>query len=255
MDDATIRDALRARAHGYIHTPADQARNKVQYRCTPPRAMPPEAAAASSSSTGFVTGRFRHALPAERPHLTRCTKLLCSAFLTLLLVAGVIIFVVYLAVRPHRPRFHVTSFTAAGIPSGGPVVLSGRLSVRNPNRDIAYFFDRFYLSVEYRGADVAKDRPLTAVPLYEPPKTTSPLPFEGVELTPPSAGRDVAKDAAERDGRVEMTVRVRSRIRARLAFWGNRHWHPLHVTCEVAVGPDGQLLAEYLQKRCSIDFF
>ena len=211
--------------------------------------MPPEA----SSSTGSVAGRRIRPLPAEQPHLTRCTKLLCSAFLTLLLVAGVIVFVAYLAVRPHRPRFHVTAFAASGIPSGGgPVVLSGQLAVRNPNRDIAYFFDRFYLSVEYRGGDVARDRPLTAAPLYQPPKTTSPLPFEGVEV---SAGEDMAKDAAEGDGRVEMTVRVRSRIRARLAFWGNRHWHPLNVRCEVAVGPDGQLLAEYLQKRCSIDFF
>ncbi|OEL36981.1 hypothetical protein BAE44_0002004 [Dichanthelium oligosanthes] len=208
----------------------------------------------TSTSTGFVAGRIRRPLPAERPHLTRCTKLLCSAFLTLLLLAGVIIFVAYLAVRPHRPRFHVTAFTAAGIPSGGPVVLSGQLSIRNPNRDLAFFFDRFYLSVEYRGADVA-DLPLTAAPLYQPPKTTTPLPFQGVELASPSAGQDMAKDAAEGDGRVEMTVRARSRIRARLAFWGNRHWHPLHVGCEVAVGPDGQLLAEYLQKRCSIDFF
>ncbi|CAO2043826.1 unnamed protein product [Urochloa humidicola] len=217
--------------------------------------MPPEAAATSSSTPRSIAGRIRRPLPAERPHLTRCTKLLCSAFLTLLVVAGVVIFVVYLAVRPHRPRFHVTSFTAAGVSSGGPVVLSGQVSVRNPNRDIAYFFDRFYLSVEYRGTDVAKDRPLTAAPTYEPPKTTTPLPFEGVEVSPATTGQDIAKDVAEGDGRVEMTVRVRSRIRARLAFWGNRHWHPLNVRCEVAVGPDGQLLAEYLQKRCSIDFF
>lgn len=217
-------------------------------------AMPPEA----SSSTGSIAGRFRRPLPAERPHLTRCTKLLCSAFLTLLLLAGVLVFVVYLAVRPHRPRFHVTAFSASGVASGGPVVLSGQVSVRNSNRDIAYFFDRFFLSVEYGGADVAKEQPLTSVPLYQPPKTTTPLPFQGLEL-PSTAGQDMAQDLAEGgdagNGRVEMTVKVRSRIRARLAFWGNRHWHPLNVRCEVAVGPDGQLLAEYLQKRCSIDFF
>ncbi|KAF8651253.1 hypothetical protein HU200_063503 [Digitaria exilis] len=214
--------------------------------------MPPEA----SSSTGFIAGRIRRPLPAERPHLTRCTKLLCSAFLTLLLLAGVLVFVVYLAVRPHRPRFHVTAFSATGVASGGPVVVSGQVSVRNSNRDIAYFFDRFYLSVEYRGEDVAKEQPLTATPLYQPPKTTTPLPFQGLELTS-TAGQDMARDLAEGGGggRVEMTVKVRSRIRARLAFWGNRHWHPLNVRCQVAVGPDGQLLAEYLQKRCSIDFF
>jgi hypothetical protein len=175
-----------------------------------------------------------------------------------LLIAGVVLFVVYLAVRPHRPRFHVMAFSASGIaPSpggagGGPVALSGQLSIRNPNRDIAFFYDRFYLSVEYRGADVVKDQALTAAPLYQPPKTTSPLTFQGVAAS--AAGGDMARDAAEAGGRVEMMEKVRSRIRARLAFWGNRHWHPLNVRCEVAVGTDGQLLAEYLQKRCSIDF-
>ncbi|XP_066348198.1 NDR1/HIN1-like protein 10 [Miscanthus floridulus] len=218
--------------------------------------MPPEAA--SSTGTGYVAARIRRPLPVERPHLRRCTRLLCSAFLTVLLIAGVVLFVVYLAVRPHRPRFHVTAFSASGIaPSpggagGGTVALSGQLSIRNPNRDIAFFYDRFYFSVEYRGADVVKDQALTAAPLYQPPKTTSPLAFQGMAAA--AAGGDMARDAAEAGGRVEMTVKVRSRIRARLAFWGNRHWHPLNVRCEVAVGPDGQLLAEYLQKRCSIDF-
>ncbi|KAL6843990.1 hypothetical protein ACP4OV_025663 [Aristida adscensionis] len=205
--------------------------------------------AARPATGGTVLGRFRP-LPAERPHLTRCTKLLCSAFLAVLFVAGVVTFVAYLALRPHRPRFYVDALSAAGVPSGGPVVLAGQLSVRNPNHDVAFFFDRLYLSVQYRGGDVAADRDLTGAPLYAPPKTTTPLAFQGVEVAG-DAGQDMARGA----GAVALTLKVRSRIRARLAFWGNRHWHPLHVTCDVAVGPDGQLLREYLQKRCSTDFF
>ncbi|XP_062185010.1 NDR1/HIN1-like protein 26 [Phragmites australis] len=210
--------------------------------------MPP-----TTTATGSVTSRTRPLL-AERSHLTRCTKLLCSAFLTVLLLAGVILFVAYLAVRPHRPRFHVTAFSAAGIPSGGPVVLSGQLSVHNPNHDVAFFFDRLYMSVQYRGGEVVSDQDLTGGPLYQPPKSTSPVAFQGVEVAPATVGGQMARDAAD-GGTVAVTVKVRSRIRARLAFWGNRHWHPLHVSCDVAVGPDGQLLPEYQQKRCSIDFF
>uniref|UniRef100_A0A0D3G0P6 Late embryogenesis abundant protein LEA-2 subgroup domain-containing protein n=1 Tax=Oryza barthii TaxID=65489 RepID=A0A0D3G0P6_9ORYZ len=144
-----------------------------------------------TATAGFIAGgRIRRPLPRERPHLTRCTKLLCSWFLSLLLVAGVLLFVVYLVVRPHRPRFHVAAFTAAGVQSGGgPVALSGQLTIHNPNHDLAFFFGR-----------------------------------------------------------------VRSRIRVRVAFWGS-HWHPVHATCDVVVGPDGQLLPEFQQKRCGIDFF
>lgn len=134
-------------------------------------------------------------------------------------------------------------------PHASRELLSGQLSIRNPNRDIAFFYDRFYLSVEYRGADVVKGQALTAAPLYQPPKTTSALAFQGVAAS--AASGDMARDAVEAGSRVELTVKVRSRIRARLAFWGNRHWHPLHVGCEVAVGLDGQLLAEYMQKQGS----
>ena len=97
--------------------------------------------------------------------------------------------------------------------------------------------------------DSSPSATLTAAPLYQPPKTTSALAFQGVAAS--AASGDMARDAVEAGSRVELTVKVRSRIRARLAFWGNRHWHPLHVGCEVAVGLDGQLLAEYMQKQGS----
>jgi hypothetical protein len=213
--------------------------------------MPP---ATSTTATGYNAGRIRP-VQAERAHVRRCTKLLCSAFLTLLFVVGVVLFVVYLAVRPHRPRFHVTALAAAGIPSGGPVTLSGQLAVRNPNHDVAFLFDRLYLSVVYRDAEVVKGVDLTGGLLYQTPKTTTPVPFQGVAVEGADAGQGMARVAAAGDGTVAMTVKVRSRIRARLEFWENRHWHPLHVSCDVVVGPDGQLLPLYQQKRCSLNFF
>uniref|UniRef100_A0A0E0KVK0 Late embryogenesis abundant protein LEA-2 subgroup domain-containing protein n=1 Tax=Oryza punctata TaxID=4537 RepID=A0A0E0KVK0_ORYPU len=208
----------------------------------------------SQQPTTAFTGRIRP-LPKERPHLTRCTKLLCSWFLSLLLVAGVLLFVVYLVVRPHRPRFHVAAFTAAGVQSGGPVALSGQLTVHNPNHDLAFFFDRIFMSVQYRDGEVVEGKDLTGGPLYEPPKSTSPVGFEGVAVPAGAATDMMARDAGGGGGgRVAFTVKVRSRIRVRVAFWGS-HWHPVHATCDVVVGPDGQLLPEFQQKRCGIDFF
>lgn len=111
--------------------------------CRRSRRRPPRASSPAAASGARCRGA---------PHLTRCTKLLCSWFLSLLLVAGVLLFVVYLVVRPHRPRFHVAAFTAAGVQSGGgPVALSGQLTIHNPNHDLAFFFGRVYMSVQYRG--------------------------------------------------------------------------------------------------------
>ncbi|KAM0894347.1 hypothetical protein ACQ4PT_024516 [Festuca glaucescens] len=159
------------------------------------------------------------------------------------------------AERTHLTRFHVTSLTAAGLQQpGGAVVFSGRLSIRNPNQDVAFFYDRLYMSVRYRQyGDVVKDHDLNgAMPMYQPPKTTSDLTFDGVAVPAGPAAADMARGAAE--GSAEFTVKVRSRIRSKVAFWGS-HWHPLHVASDVAVGHDGQLLPQGQQKRCSIDFF
>uniref|UniRef100_A0A0E0H6B4 Late embryogenesis abundant protein LEA-2 subgroup domain-containing protein n=1 Tax=Oryza nivara TaxID=4536 RepID=A0A0E0H6B4_ORYNI len=175
-----------------------------------------------TATAGFIAGgRIRRPLPRERPHLTRCTKLLCSWFLSLLLVAGVLLFVVYLVVRPHRPRFHVAAFTAAGVQSGGgPVALSGQLTIHNPNHDLAFFFGRVYMSVQYRGdGEVVVDgKDLTGGPLYEPPRGTSAVGFEGVAVPAGAATDMMARDAAAAaagggGGGVAFTVKVRSRIR------------------------------------------
>uniref|UniRef100_J3M1M9 Uncharacterized protein n=1 Tax=Oryza brachyantha TaxID=4533 RepID=J3M1M9_ORYBR len=66
--------------------------------------------------------------------------------------------------------------------------------------------------------------------------------------------RDAAAAPGGRGGHVAFTVKVRSRIRVRLAFWGS-HWHPVHATCDVQVAADGQLLPEFQQRRCGLDFF
>ena len=116
------------------------------------------------------------------------------------------------------------------------------------------------MSVQYRGdGEVVVDgKDLTGGPLYEPPRGTSAVGFEGVAVPAGAATDMMARDAAAAaagggGGGVAFTVKVRSRIRVRVAFWGS-HWHPVHATCDVVVGPDGQLLPEFQQKRCSIAF-
>ena len=89
-----------------------------------------------------------------------------------------------------------------------------QLSIRNPNRDIAFFYDRFYLSVEYRGADVVKGQALTAAPLYQPPKTTSALAFQGVAASAsrglgPTRGRGGGFFPLPEDSRATLPRRFR----------------------------------------------
>ncbi|XP_008777797.1 NDR1/HIN1-like protein 13 [Phoenix dactylifera] len=180
---------------------------------------------------------------------TRTAKLLCSFFLFLLLAAGVILFVLWLSVHPHRPRFHVSSFSAPGLSPAAGTAFSFNVSDRNPNRNIGIFYDAVAGSVFYRGNRVGFEPELVG-PFYQPPKNTTAILGEvsGASLSPEELAVDL------QSGRVGFRLELRSTIRFRVSTW-DTHRHRLHVACDVEVGPDGALLEVSRSRRCSIYFF
>lgn len=84
--------------------------------------------------------RRRHYTTRVRESLTsRFAMCICSVFLSLLLVVGVIMFVLWLSLRPHRPRFYLSAFSAPGLAqSTSPVNSAFTLNItsRNPNAKI-----------------------------------------------------------------------------------------------------------------------
>ncbi|OAY75019.1 Protein NDR1 [Ananas comosus] len=200
----------------------------------------------------------------------RFTKLLCSAVLSLLFAAAFVLFILWLALRPHRPRFHVSSFSASPLPSSSsssssspspsspPTSFSAQVSVRNPNRNIGFFFGPFSGSVYYRDDPVASD-PAMAPGFYQPPKNTTAIAGRFV-----GSGGTAAETAAagmaidlETAGTVRFRMEMRSTVRFRVSAWmaWDTHRHALHVSCDVEVGPDGLILPQYKERRCSIYFF
>ncbi|KAF8410686.1 hypothetical protein HHK36_003219 [Tetracentron sinense] len=105
---------------------------------------------------------------------TRVSKFLCTLFLALLLVVGVICFIVWLSLRPHRPRFHVRDFSMPALSQEtgfeNPEI-SFNVSDRNPNQHIGIYYDSMDGSVYHR------DRRIGATPLlfpfYQEPKNTT----------------------------------------------------------------------------------
>uniref|UniRef100_A0ACD6A276 Uncharacterized protein n=1 Tax=Avena sativa TaxID=4498 RepID=A0ACD6A276_AVESA len=64
---------------------------------------------------------------------------LCSVLLAVLLVAGVALFVAWLSLRPHRPRFTLASLAISGPVPGGQVAFN--VSDRNPNRHVGIYYE------------------------------------------------------------------------------------------------------------------
>ncbi|XP_074572355.1 NDR1/HIN1-like protein 12 [Curcuma longa] len=211
----------------------------------------------SSPPHHLFPNRFFYTQAAVRSSLTRrAIKLVCSVFLSLLLVAGVLVFVLWLALRPHRPRFHVLSFSAAGLSSpgdGGGLSFTFNVSVRNPNGRISISYDSVFGSVYYRNDRVGSGGPTpAAAPFYQPPKNTKAVIGEAAGVAPAPAAAMIAGEAAE--GSVGFRLEMTSVIRFSVSTWGTRR-HRLHVSCNVDVGgADGLITVGSKDKRCSIYF-
>ncbi|XP_008804402.3 NDR1/HIN1-like protein 2 [Phoenix dactylifera] len=199
--------------------------------------------------------RFRTSWVRERL-TTRFAMGVCSVLLSLLLSAGVIVFILWLSLRPHRPRFHLSSFSAPAIAQPPPALLNSPISFnvtdRNPNRNVGIYYDVVYGSVFYKDQLVGSGPVLN--PFYQPPKNTT-LVLGDLTGTAAAAGDKLAAQLADdaAAGRVEFRFELKSGIRFKVKIWDTHH-HTLHVQCDVVVGPDGSLLAEYRDKRCSIYF-
>ncbi|THU56355.1 hypothetical protein C4D60_Mb11t16400 [Musa balbisiana] len=191
--------------------------------------------------------------PVHRTLTKRVVKLICSAFLSLLLAACVLLFVLWLALRPHRPRFHVSSFSVTGLSANGsaPLTFSFEVAVRNPNQEIAVSYDSVFVSVYYRDDRVGAAEAPAAGPFFQPPKNTTVISGKAAGVAPAAAAGTVAREA--RAGSVVFRLELASVVRFRMSTW-DTHRHHLHVSCDVEVGPDGLITVRSKDKRCYIYF-
>ncbi|KAK1260922.1 hypothetical protein QJS04_geneDACA019115 [Acorus gramineus] len=193
--------------------------------------------------TRYYTHRLHDSLT------SRFCKCFCSIFLSLLLLLGIILFVLFLSLRPHRPRFHLLSFSIPSLSlqqQPQPLSISFSVSDRNPNRHIGVYYDAMRASIFYRDRLVGKPAMLR-YPFYQPPKNTTVI--NGTAESGPE-GVVVNEYVWPVVGfRLELT----STIRFRLSTWDTHH-HSMHVGCDVMVGSDGVVLPASKEKRCSIYF-
>ncbi|KAG8052280.1 hypothetical protein GUJ93_ZPchr0001g32508 [Zizania palustris] len=170
---------------------------------------------------------------------------LCSLLLALLLVAGVALFVVWLSLRPHRPRFNLAAFSIA--PGGQQVAFN--ISDRNPNHHIGIYYDATQASVHFYDALVASG-PAFSSSWYQPNMTTifiaGRLDVVGPRTTDASWP---SFDAALHSGRLPLRLQLTTAIRFRLsAFHSGRQ--RMHVNCDVLLSADGNLLPESVGAAC-----
>lgn len=186
---------------------------------------------------------------------TRVSKIICATFLAILFVAGIITFILWLSLRPHRPRFHIKDFSVPGLdqPNGfenAEIIFS--VAARNPNQQIGFHFDSMKGSVYYRDQLIGST--LLSDSFNQGPKNTTVFNevLSGATLTVNSQRwMEFMNDRAL--GTVVFRLDVSSSIQFKVSTWDSKRHH-MHANCDVAVGPDGSILARSKDKRCPVYF-
>ncbi|KAF8414086.1 hypothetical protein HHK36_002085 [Tetracentron sinense] len=186
---------------------------------------------------------------------TQLSKLICAIILICLFVAGIISFILWLSLRPHRPRFYVNEFSLPALAQDTGfenAQISFNVTDRNPNHNIGIYYEAVNGSVYYRDHSVGAT-PLL-FPFYQPPKNTTSMygVLSGAKLTVNSRRwKEFTSDRAT--GTVVFRLEVTSMIRFKLSKWKSKS-HRMHANCDVGVSRDGLILTTSKDKRCALYF-
>ncbi|PIN09510.1 hypothetical protein CDL12_17915 [Handroanthus impetiginosus] len=186
---------------------------------------------------------------------TRVSKLICAIFLFLLFLVGLLTFILWLSLRPHRPRFHIEEFSIPALAHAGGfenAEIIYNLTTRNVNQNIGVYYDSMQMTVFYEDQSIG-GKPLL-FPFYQEPKNTTVIagPLGGASLTVTNQRWEQFLAARGR-GEVVFRVEVTSIIRFKISTWNSKH-HRMHANCPAGVGPDGLILPIYRDKRCPVYF-
>ncbi|XP_050367405.1 NDR1/HIN1-like protein 26 [Argentina anserina] len=187
---------------------------------------------------------------------TRVFKLICSIFLALLLAVGLITFILWLSLRPHRPRFHIHQFSVPGMNQATGfenAVISFNASARNANHNIGIYYDSMDAAVYYKDQRIGLISSILPE-FYQGPKNTTEVEgsFTGASLTVSSQRwMEFMNDRAK--GTVVFRLDLTSTIRFKISTWNSKR-HRLHTNCDIGVGQDGLILATSKDKRCPVYF-
>jgi hypothetical protein len=186
----------------------------------------------------------------------RCVNFLCAVLLTLILVAGIIFFVMWLSLRPHRPKFALADFDVAyANRQSGLANLPVRFAVNehNPNVKIGIHYEAIYASVYY-GDQLIASGPAGNGPFFEVPKGSTQLQGSLTATGPTPSDKVWPRFAGEVSaGSVPMRLLLNSTVRFQVKIWDTRVHH-MKVNCDLRLGRDGTVQQRYKNSPCTLYF-
>ncbi|KAL3850841.1 hypothetical protein ACJIZ3_012723 [Penstemon smallii] len=216
--------------------------------------IPVQSAAENRPLKRHHTARY-YAHRVKESLTTRVSKLICAIFLGLLFFVGIITFILWLSLRPHRPRIHIQDFSIPALAQGAGfenALIIYNATARNSNQNIGVYYDTMQVTVFYQDLIIGGSPVLFS--FFQEPKNTTIIAgqLSGATLTVTSQRwQQFMADRAR--GEVVFRLEITATIRFKISTWDSKR-HRMHANCPVGVGPDGLLLPSYRVKKCPVYF-
>nr|GMD06922.1 protein YLS9-like [Ipomoea batatas] len=187
---------------------------------------------------------------------TRVSKLICAVILGLLAIIGLVTFILWLSLRPHRPRIRVEDFSLPALGQGSGIEnaqINFNVTVRNSNQAIGiYYDDAMQITLWYDDQSVGTVSLLN--PFFQPPKNTTVVAgsLAGAALNVTNQHWEQFVNDVSR-GLVLFRLELKTTIRFKVSSWNTKR-HRMHSNCPVGIGQDGAIAANYRDKICSVYF-
>lgn len=199
-------------------TPQNQTQNQDHHH------LPPEKLEMNKPSVYSTTNSSKRAV--------------CTFISIFLLLAGITLLVLWLVYRPHKPRFTVVGAAIYGLNTTSPPLLSATLQfnalIRNPNKRVSVYCDRFSAFVSYRNQAITPQVMLPPLFLEK---------HSQVSLSPVIGGTAVPVSVEVANGL--MVDEAYGVVGLKLVFLGRLRWkagtiktahYGFYVKCDVLMG-------------------
>ncbi|XP_076921316.1 NDR1/HIN1-like protein 10 [Bidens hawaiensis] len=225
---------------------SDHSRPVTGYPAYPTTAYPPQ-----PQPTYF------HVTPnpyASRPRATFVHRFF--AFLIgCILITGIIVFIIWLVLRPQIPQFRVQTLTLTHFNLSSTSLISGNWDLgfvaRNPNSKITLYYDEIGAAVYYKSDSISET---TVPPFVQGTRNESALKAMFASVNAYVDGRDGINEERSQ-GTVSFNLRMVTRVRFQAGSWWARR-RVLRVYCpDLSVrvnanGNNGSLVGGL--KQCSV---
>jgi hypothetical protein len=192
-------------------------------------------------------------------------SLLCALFkliVSIVIVLGIIVLVLWLVFRPNELKSHAESATLTRFDLDNNTLfynLDVEISIRNPNKRVAFYYDRVQATASYDGTRIAFDGGLPT--FFQDHKNTTTInpSFEGQKVVPAGdSGSSLAAtyNSDKSDGFFDVDVRVDMKVRFKVWFIKTNKYSP-KIKCSLklpAPASSGASSGSFSRTKCDVDF-